>query len=529
MVGIVRGGILILLLLAIGTDAGAETVLRRGNGAEPAELDPQAFDSIVQARIEADLYEGLAALGPGGVVVPAQAESWSASPDGKVWTFTLRPDLKWSNGDKLTAEDFVYSLRRQVDPANKFPPAFLAEPILHAADIMNGREKDPARLGVEAPDPRTVRITLESPNLALPEMLVPLRPVHRASVEALGRAAFRPGNMVSNGAYRLAEWRPQAAIALVRNPDYWNAQHVRIDRVEFYPIEDQNEELKRYRADELDMTNDVPKDQIDFIERTLPDQYKRSPFLGNYYIGFNNKRPPFKDNLKLREALTLAINRETLIDKIIRGGAEPAYGWIPHAIEGYPNASFPGAELSQAERETRAQRLYAEAGYSTGHPAEFELLYNTSENHKKIMIAIAGMWKKVLGATVKLNNREFNVFIDRRFGGQGTEAWRAGFIAAYCDPQPLLETLRGSARFNDTGYDNPIFDVLFDQAAQSIDRTERFKLFAQAEALALADFPAAPVYYYSAERLIKPYVIGWRPSPLDSFRSQDLEIAEQSR
>jgi oligopeptide transport system substrate-binding protein len=520
-----RTGILVMLLFIQGTQAGAETVLRRGNGAEPGALDPQAFNTVVQSRIEADLYEGLTAIEPGGRVIAGQAESWTASPDGKVWTFTLRPGLKWSNGDPLTAADFVYSLRRLVDPANASPPAFLAEPILHAVDIIKGREKDLTQLGVAAPDPRTVRITLESPSLALPEMLVPLRPVHRGSVEALGREAFRAGNMVSNGAYRLTEWRPQAVIALVKNPNYWNAANVRIHRVEFYPIEDQNEELKRYRAGDIDMTNDVPKEQIEFIERTLADQYKQSPFLGIYDIGFNNERPPFKDNPKLREALTLAINRETLVEKIIRGGAKPAYGWIPHAIEDYPNASFPGAELGQTEREARAQQLYAEAGYSAAHPAQFELLYNTNENHKKIMIAVAAMWKKVLGVTARLNNEEFKTFIDNRLGRGTTEAWRGGLIAAYNDPQPLLEALRSGSAYNDMGYTNPKYDALFDEAAQSIDRTERFKLFGQAEAAALADFPAAPVYYYSAERLIKPYVLGWKPSPRDSFRSQDLEIA----
>jgi oligopeptide transport system substrate-binding protein len=381
------------------------------------------------------------------------------------------------------------------------------------------------KLGVEAPDPRTLRITLDRPDLALPKILADLRPVHRASIEKFGKDAFKPGNMVSNGAYRLAEWRPQAMITIVKNSDYRDAADVHIDRVEYYPIEDQNEELKRYRAGDLDMTNDVPNDQLDFIESNLADQYKQSPAFGNYVIGFNNTRAPFKDNLKLREALTLAIDRETLVKKIVRGGAQPAYGWIPHSIEGYPNASFPGAELSQAAREDLARKLYAEAGYSAQHPAEFELLYNTSENHKKIMIAVAAMWKKVLGTNVRLHNEEFRVFIDNRLSKKATEAYRGGFIAPYTDPQPLLELLRTGSGFNDMAYSNPRFDALFAQAGRTPDPAERLKLFADSEALALADFPVAPIYYYSADRLIKPYVTGWQPSPLDSFRSQDLSIA----
>ncbi|HVJ52461.1 MAG TPA: peptide ABC transporter substrate-binding protein [Aliidongia sp.] len=519
------GFLALIVVFLFSTMASAETVLRRGNAAEPGGLDPQAFDTTIQARIEADLYEGLTAPAPGGKIAPGQAESWTVSPDGKIWNFTLKPNLKWSNGDPVTADDFVYSLRRLVNPANGFLTTFLAEPILNAMEIIRGQEKDVTKLGVEAPDPRTVRITLAAPNAALPEMLVPLRPVHRGSVEALGKEAFKPGNMVSNGAYELVEWRPQALISVVRNPNYWDAGHVQIDRVEYYPVEDQNEELKRYRAGDLDMTADVPKDQLDFIERTLGDQYKQAPYLGIYFIGFNNSRPPFKDNPKLREALTLAINRETLIEKIIRGGAQPAYGWIPHTIAGYPNASFPNAALSQSAREDLARKLYAEAGYSAQHPAEFELLYNTSENHKKIMIAVAAMWKKVLGADARLHNEEFRVFIDNRLSKKATEAYRGGFIAPYTDPQPLLELLRTGSGFNDMAYSNPRFDTLFAQAGRTPDPAERLKLFADAEALALADFPAAPIYYYSAERLIKPYVTGWQPSPRDSFRSQDLSIA----
>ncbi|HVJ52462.1 MAG TPA: peptide ABC transporter substrate-binding protein [Aliidongia sp.] len=525
MTRLARFGLLILLLLTAIGEAGAETVLRRGNGAEPGGLDPQGFSTTIQFRIIVDLYEGLTTLAPGGKVAPAQAESWTVSPDGKVWTFTLRSGLKWSNGDPLTAEDFVYSFRRLVDPANASRVAFLAESILNATAIVKGEEKDVTKLGVAAPDPRTLRITLDRPDLALPKILADLRPVHRASIEKFGKDAFKPGNMVSNGAYRLAEWRPQAMITIVKNSDYWDAGHVRIDRVEYYPIEDQNEELKRYRAGDLDLTNDVPKDQLDFIESNLADQYKRSPAFGNYVIGFNNTRPPFKDNPKLREALTLAIDRETLVKRIVRGGAQPAYGWIPHSIEGYPNASFPGAELSQAAREDLARKLYAEAGYSPEHPAQFELLYNTSENHKKIMIAVAAMWKKVLGVQAELTNVEFKTFVDRRLGKQTTEAWRGGLSGAYDDPQPLLDQLRTTGAFNDMGYSNPRFDDLFEKAAQSTDPAQRFKLFADAEAMAIADFPSAPIYYLSAERLIKPYVLGWQPSPLDSFRSQDLSIA----
>ena len=232
--------------------------MRRGIGAEPGTLDPASGDSINQIRLDADFYEGLTAIGPGGRVVPGQAESWAVSPDGLVWSFTLRPHLAWSNGAPLTAGDFVYSFRRLVDPANGFRGAFLAASIRNASALIGRHETDPTRLGVEAPDPRTVRITLETPNLALPEILALLPPVYRQAVESDGRDAFKPAHFVSNGAYQLVEWQPNTRIAATRNPQYRDAAAVHIDRVEYYPIEDQGEEFKRYRAGDLDMTGDVP-------------------------------------------------------------------------------------------------------------------------------------------------------------------------------------------------------------------------------------------------------------------------------
>jgi oligopeptide transport system substrate-binding protein len=502
----------------------AETVLRRGNGAEAGSLDPQLIGSTSQDNVGRDLFEGLTAYGPGGRVVAGQAESWTVSSDGKVWTFHLRPGLKWSNGDPLTAEDFVYSFRRLVDPVTGAPAAELAQPILNAAAIRKGEEKDLTKLGVTAPDPQTVEITLADPNPSLPQMLSLLRPSNRASVEALGPEAFHPAKLVSNGAYRLVAWRPQAAIVIEKNQNYWDAAHVRIDRVEFYPIEDRAEELKRYRAGGLDVTFGVPPDQIDFVRQTLGAELKQSPALGTFAIGFNTTRPPFKDNLKLREALTLALDRRVLADKVVHGLFAPADGLVPSTIEGYPNAAFPGAELSQAAREELARKLYAEAGYSREKPAKFGLLYVTADTTKEIMIAVVGMWNRVLGVSVDLENTDFKTSIVRRKARQ-TEAFQGGLIAPYVDPWFLLDQYETTGWFNDTGYANPKFDALLDQATHTAELTQRMALFGRAEAAALADFPVAPVFYRAASHLIKPYVAGWQPSPCDSYRSQDLSIS----
>jgi oligopeptide transport system substrate-binding protein len=515
---------LLLALLLVTTAASAGTLLRRDNGAEPGTLDPEKFESIPEDRILGDLFEGLTVTGPGGAIIPAAAARWTVSDDGLTWRFTLRPDGRWSTGETVTAEDFVYSFRRLVDPANAFRNSFLADPILNAYAIRTGADKTLEDLGIRAIDPATVEIRLRGPNPALPAVLARIRPVYRPSVEQDGREAFRPGNLVSNGAYRLVEWQPQARVSLERSPTYWDRAHVAIDRVEFYPIEDQNEALKRYRADGLDLTDEVPHDQMALIKSELGAEYHTAPELGIYYIGFNEEQPPFKGNPALNRALSLAIDRPLLVDKVVGGGAVPAYGWIPPGIAGYPQVKPDWAGLPDAERLAQARAAYAAAGYGPAKPLTLQLMYNTSENNKKIMIAIAAMWKQVLGVSVTLDNQEFKTFLDTRRQKKVTQAFRAAFISFYDDPSPLSESLVSGSSNNDQGYSNPAYDALYDRANAAPTLAERYRLFAQAEAVALADQPVAPIYFYAAEHLIKPYVTGWQPSPRDSYRTQDLAI-----
>jgi oligopeptide transport system substrate-binding protein len=516
----------LLLLAAVlwpGVAAAADAVLRRAIAAEPGTLDPQSGESVYQLRIDADLFEGLTAIAPGGAVVPGQAESWAVSPDGLVWRFELRPGLAWSNGDALTAQAFVYSFRRLVDPANAFRGAFLAESIRNAKPLIGRKAADPAVLGVAAPDPLTVEITLDAPNSALPELLALLPPVNRAAVESAGRDAFKPEHFVGNGAYRLTEWRPHDRLVMERNPHYHAP--AAIGRVEYYPIEDQAEAYKRYRAGDLDLTDGVPEDQLDEIRRDLAGEYKTSPAFGLVYLGFNLSRAPFKDNPKLRAALTLAIDRSALVDKILHGNAVPADGWVPRGLDLYRNAAILGAGTSQDAREAAARQAYAEAGYSAEHPLDLELAYNTSDSNKRLMIAVAAMWQKVLGVRTSLRNMELRAFLDLRQKHAETEAFRAGFAAPYQDPLPLLELLRSGSVYNDMVYANPEFDALLAKAAAAPDKPARLAGLAAAEAIGLADFPAAPLYFLVDARLVKPYVAGWQPSPRDTFRSQDLLIA----
>src|SRR5215510_13623308 len=273
-------------LIAVGTAAvaHAESVLRRGNGAEPQTLDPHKLEGVPEFNITADLFEGLTTYGPKGEVVPGAADKWEISDDGLVYTFHLRPDGKWSNGDPLVAEDFLYSFRRAVDPATASPYSYILEPIVNAAEITGGTEKDLTKLGVKAVDDHTVQITLKQPTahfLQLVRHNISF-PVNKTAVDKFGDQWTRPGNLVGNGAYMLSEWTPQASLTMVKNPNFHDAASVKLDKVVYYPTEDIPEEFKRFRAGELDVTNEVPNDQIATVKKDYKDQFHNEPYLGTY-------------------------------------------------------------------------------------------------------------------------------------------------------------------------------------------------------------------------------------------------------
>ncbi len=508
-----------------GAALAAEPVaLRRDNGAEPATLDPHKFSATTEDNLITDLFEGLTATRIDGALVPGQAESWEASPDGLTWTFHLRADLHWSNGDPLTADDFVWSLQRIVDPNTTSYVSFLLDSVVAAKDITSGVEKDPGKLGVRAVDPRTLEMHLIHPNPVLPEMLTEIRPVHRGSIEIHKDQAFKPGHIVSNGAYRLVAWRPQSEIIAERNPAYWDAAHVQIERVTYLPIENENEALKAYRSGGIDITASVPNDLIPFILERYPSEYKVSPMLGLYYLGINLERPPFKDNPMLRKALSLAIDRDQLVAKIAGNGTIAAKTIVPPHFNFYPAPPEATRTLTTDEREAAAKAAYRAAGYGPGHPLTLELMYNTSENHKRVMIAVASMWKKTLGVETSLINQEFKVFLDNRREKKITQIYRAGFIGFYNDAAPLLEIFRARSTYNDFGYDNPAFDRLYEAAMASVDNGARLQGLAAAEHVLLDDLPALPLYFYAVRHMIKPYIQGWAPSPRDNLRTQDLTI-----
>jgi len=516
---------LLILLLSLSLPLQAVQVLHRGNGAEVQTLDPHRAEGVPAANVLRDLYEGLIIEAPDGRLVPGVAERWTVSEDGLVYRFQIRRSARWSNGDPVTAQDFVYGLRRSVDPATGSHYAQVLAPILNARAIIAG-ERPPDALGVKALDDHTLEITLEAPTPYFPGLLThsSTYPVHRATVERHGERFSRPGLLVSNGAYRLSEWVVQSHIKLERNPHYWNDAATRIDVVYYHPIEDASAELKRYRAGEIDITETIPLQQYRWIRKHLAEELRVAPYLGTYYYGLNLTRPPFKDNPKLRRALSLAVNREILTEKITAMGEKPLYSWVPDGIPGYIPARLDYADRPHTERVAEARRLYAEAGYSPARPLTVELRYNTSENHKKVAIAIAAMWKQALGVRVRLINEEWKVFLANRKQKRVTEVFRAGWIGDYNDPFTFLEILHSRHGMNDSGYANSTYDELLDRASREPDAEKRFQLLRRAEALALADHPVIPLYNYVSKHLVKPHIGGWVDNLLDHHYSKDLYI-----
>jgi oligopeptide transport system substrate-binding protein len=507
-------------------DGFAETqVLHRGNMSEPETLDPHRAEGVPTANILRDLFEGLVTTAPDGRLVPGAAERWEVSEDGTVYTFFLRPEGRWSNGDPLTAEDFVYSLRRSADPATGSKYSQILYPILNAPQVVAG-ELPPEQLGVRARDRHTLEITLGAPTAYFAGLLTHATtyPVHRPSIESHGDRFSRPGNLVSNGAYLLADWAVQSHVTLVRNEQYRDAADVRIEEVTYYPIEDQSTEMNRYRAGELDWTYELPNRQFRWISEHLADELVVSPWIGAYYFGFNLTRPPFAGNPELREALSLAVDREVITGQVSGVGEIPAYSWVPPGVDNYTVQPLPYSEWTQEERNARARELYAEAGYGPDNPLEVELRYNTHENHRIISTAVAAMWRDVLGVRTSLLNEEFKVFLQNRRERQVTEVFRAGWIGDYNDANTFAEIMHSRHGMNDPGYTNPEYDRLLGLAANEIDVAQRQEYLEAAERLLLADHAIIPVYFYVTKRLVKPYVGGWEDNIMDFHPTRFLHI-----
>ena len=503
-----------------------QAVLLRGNGTEPDTLDPQKARTVQAHDILRDLCEGLTSVGKDARTAPGVARDWAVTADGKTYTFHLRPEARWSNGDPVVAADFVAALQRLVDPATASPYAQVVDVIAGAREIVSGAQP-PATLGVAAPDDATVVITLTVPAPYLPGLLAhpSTCPVHRATLARLGPAFARPGNLVSNGAFVLAEWVPGSHVLAERNRRYWNDAATKLDAVRYFTIADENAELTRYRAGDLDITSVVPRGQLEWIRANVPRELHISPQLATYFYGFNLDRPPFRDSKPLRRALSMVIDRERLAEFVLRAGELPAYGWVPPGVEDYTSQSFDYRSLPLEERIARARRLYREAGYSTERPLRFELRYNAAEVNDRLAVAIASMWKDALGVDAKLVAVEFKSLledIDRR----DVDVFRSSWVGDYNDAYTFLQYLKGGFGVNLPHYRSDEYDALLALAGAEPDRGRRRGLLEAAERIALADHPLIPIYFYVNKHLVKPRVVGWYDNVLNVIYSKDLSLAE---
>lgn len=499
------------------------------NGAEVESLDPHKISGVPEANLVRQMLVGLTTTDPDGKTIPGMASEWS-SEDNKVWTFKLR-DAKWSNGDAVTANDFVYSFRRVVDPATASPYAsYLADvKVINAQDIIDGKAKIDS-LGVTAIDDKTLQISLSEPVPYLPDTLFhsSVAPVHQKTVETFDTKWTDPNNIVVNGAYKLKEWKVNDKVVLERNPNYYDNDNTKIDTATFLPIPKATTDVARYKAGEIDMTEkSLPPEQFNQLKAEFGSQVHISPSLCTYYYEFNTVKPPFND-VRVRRALALALDRNTITDKVLAQGQTPAYQFTPPATNGNVKFSPDWETWDQDKRVQEAKKLLAEAGYSDGNPLTFELLYNTSENHKKIAVAAASLWKEALGPVdVTLTNQEWKTYLDARREGNYQIA-RAGWCGDYNEASTFLNILKSGNTNNHGKYSSQTFDnIMTKTLASGVNDADRTQLYNQAEAQLDTDMPLLQVYHYVNPRMIKPYVIGFTGNDaLDNWQIKDMSIAK---
>ncbi|MBL0404619.1 peptide ABC transporter substrate-binding protein [Microvirga aerilata] len=490
--------------------ASAEVVYNRANSGEPETLDTHKTSTVQEFHILQDMLEGLVAYDMKAKATPGQAEKWEISDDGKTYRFTLRNGLKWSNGDPVTAEDFVYSYRRIMDPATGAKYANILYPIKNAEKINKGQAKL-EELGVKAVDPKTVEITLEQPTPYFIELLTHQTslPVHKGSVEKFGKDFVKPGNMVTNGAYKLAEFVPNSHIKLVKNENYRDAKNVQIETVNYFPTSDFAAMVRRYEAGELDTTDDVPADQMKSLKERFKDQVQVGPWSGTWYFIVNSSKAPFND-VRVRQALSMAMDREFVADQIWGQTMLPGYSFMPPGVGNYGEPAYMDyKDASPIDREEKAKKLLQEAGFGPGKPLKVEVRYNTTDNNRNTVIAIADQWKQIGIETSFINTDGKTHFAHLRDGGDFDVA-RYGWIADVNDPSNFLFLLKSDNKgFNSGKYNNPEFDKLLDQAASEMDLKKRADIMRKAEAILMRDMPWIPIMYYGKSHLISPKIKGF--------------------
>lgn len=492
---------------------------------EPASLDPLKAVGLPEIQVIRDLFEGLTNQDAQGKIVPGVAQSWSSS-DNKTWVFTLRNNARWSNGDPVTAQDFVYSWQRLVDPKNSSAFAWFAglSGIENAAAITKG-EMTPDKLGVVAQSKNQLKVTLDRPVPWFPALVanVALFPVPQKIIAQQGDSWTSPGKLVGNGAYQLSERVVNEKIVLTRNPHYWCDAHSVLTKVTFVPINEESSATKRYRSNDIDITESFPKNMYALLKKTLPGEVYTPDQLGTYYYAFNTQKGPTAD-VRVRKALSWSIDRKVIAEKVLGTGEKPAWHFTPDVTAGFKPLPTFMQQHDQNSLNAQAKSLLAAAGYGPGKPLKLKLLYNTSESHQKIAIAVASMWKKNLGVDVTLENQEWKTYIDSRNSGN-FDVIRASWVGDYNEPSTFLNLLTSGNSSNIARFNNADYDAVIAKASRETSDQVRNSDYNRAEQILAEQAPIAPIYQYTNGRLIKPWVKGYPiTNPEDVAYSRELWI-----
>ena len=492
---------------------------------EPASLDPLKAVGLPEIQVIRDLFEGLTNQDAQGKIVPGVAQSWSSS-DNKTWVFTLRNNARWSNGDPVTAQDFVYSWQRLVDPKNSSAFAWFAglSGIQNAAAITKG-EMTPDKLGVVAQSKNQLKVTLDRPVPWFPALVanVALFPVPQKIIAQQGDSWTSPGKLVGNGAYQLSERVVNEKIVLTRNPHYWDDAHSVLTKVTFVPINEESSATKRYRSNDIDITESFPKNMYALLKKTLPGEVYTPDQLGTYYYAFNTQKGPTAD-VRVRKAISWSIDRKVIAEKVLGTGEKPAWHFTPDVTAGFKPLPTFMQQHDQNSLNAQAKSLLAAAGYGPGKPLKLKLLYNTSESHQKIAIAVASMWKKNLGVDVTLENQEWKTYIDSRNSGN-FDVIRASWVGDYNEPSTFLNLLTSGNSSNIARFNNADYDAVIAKASRETSDQVRNSDYNRAEQILAEQAPIAPIYQYTNGRLIKPWVKGYPiTNPEDVAYSRELWI-----
>lgn len=492
---------------------------------EPASLDPLKAVGLPEIQVIRDLFEGLTNQDAQGKIVPGVAQSWSSS-DNKTWVFTLRNNARWSNGDPVTAQDFVYSWQRLVDPKNSSAFAWFAglSGIQNAAAITKG-EMTPDKLGVVAQSKNQLKVTLDRPVPWFPALVanVALFPVPQKIIAQQGDSWTSAGKLVGNGAYQLSERVVNEKIVLTRNPHYWDDAHSVLTKVTFVPINEESSATKRYRSNDIDITESFPKNMYALLKKTLPGEVYTPDQLGTYYYAFNTQKGPTAD-VRVRKALSWSIDRKVIAEKVLGTGEKPAWHFTPDVTAGFKPLPTFMQQHDQNSLNAQAKSLLAAAGYGPGKPLKLKLLYNTSESHQKIAIAVASMWKKNLGVDVTLENQEWKTYIDSRNSGN-FDVIRASWVGDYNEPSTFLNLLTSGNSSNIARFNNADYDAVIAKASRETSDQVRNSDYNRAEQILAEQAPIAPIYQYTNGRLIKPWVKGYPiTNPEDVAYSRELWI-----